>query len=168
MSDIASRPAELSPTARRVRSIARVVSVDGATAWLEPEQTSACGHCASAASCGSNGAGSSGSRLAQRRFPLANSADLQAGERVVVTVGEASLLKASLTAYMIPLVVAIGAGSVAESLYGSDLISLAAMSCGLIGGLLAARLVARRLSTRGELSPSYLRRATPGESCTMD
>ncbi|WP_221227760.1 SoxR reducing system RseC family protein [Rhodocyclus tenuis] len=168
MSDLVTMPAQASPSARRVRSIARVLSVDGGTAWLEPEQTSACGHCASAASCGSNGLGSSGSRLEKRRFPLANSADLQAGERVVVTVDESSLLKASLTAYMIPLVVAIGAGSIAESLYGSDLLSLAAMSLGLIAGLLVARLVARRLAARGELAPHYLRRAAPGESCNAD
>ena len=32
-------------------------------------------------------------------------------------------------------------------------------------GLLLARLVARRLTTRGELAPHFLRRARPNETC---
>lgn len=161
-------PVRLPSAAHRVEGIARVVAVDGQTAWLEPEQTTSCGHCASAASCGAKGIGSVASRIEKRRFPLANDDQLRVGERVVVGIGEQALVKASLTAYMIPLAVALIAGAVAESLYGSDPVSMLAMAGGLFAGLLLARISAGRLSARGELAPRFLRRARPGESCNPD
>jgi sigma-E factor negative regulatory protein RseC len=150
-----------------VEGIARVVRVEGATAWFEPEQTTSCGSCASAASCGAGatGIGTVASRNAQRRFSLDNINQLRPGERVVVGVDDRALLKASLTAYALPLATALVAGGVAESMAGKDLVTMAAMAGGLGVGLLAARIVARRLATRGELAPRFLRRARPDETC---
>ena len=153
--------------AHTVEGIARVVRVDAGVAWLEPEQTTSCGSCASAATCGaeSPGIGTVASRNAARRFPLDNPHGLVVGERVVIGVDDRSLLKASLTAYAIPLVAALAAGGMAESAFGSDLVSMAAMAGGLALGLLAAGVAAHRLSARGELAPRFLRRARPGETC---
>lgn len=157
----------MSPSLHSIEGIARVVRIDGDTAWFEPEQTTSCGHCASAASCGtgSNGIGSLSSRIEFRRFPLHNANGLDVGERVVVGVAERALIRAALTAYGLPLVTALTAGGIAESIWGSDLATMAAMAGGLLGGLLLARLVARRLSARGELAPHFLRRALPNETC---
>jgi sigma-E factor negative regulatory protein RseC len=150
-----------------VEGIARVVRVDGATAWFEPEQTTSCGSCASAASCGAGatGIGTVASRNAVRRFSLDNVDQLRPGERVVVGVDDRALLKASLTAYALPLATALTSGGIAESVYATDLATMAAMAGGLAFGLLAARIVARRLASRGELAPRFLRRARPGETC---
>ena len=161
----------MSPDLHTVEGIARVVRIDGDTAWFEPEQTSSCGHCASAASCGARdanpatGIGTVASRNAVRRFSLDNAYGLRVGERVVVGVAERALIRAALTAYGLPLLTALTAGGIAESTFGSDLATMAAMAGGLLGGLLLARLVARRLSSRGELAPHFLRRAKPGETC---
>jgi sigma-E factor negative regulatory protein RseC len=155
-----------------VEGIARVVGVDGATAWLEPEQTTSCGSCASAASCGSgSGSGATGigtvaNRIAARRFALDNAAGLAVGERVVIGVDHRALIKGALTAYGLPLLLALGAGGSAEAAWGNDLASMAAMVAGLMLGLLAARVVASRLGARGELEPRFLRRARPGETCS--
>lgn len=152
-----------------MEGIARVVGVDGATAWLEPEQTGSCGSCASASSCGAGasvgGIGTVANRIAARRFALDNANGLRVGERVVVGVAERALIRAALTAYGLPLATALMAGGIAESAFGSDLATMAAMAGGLLGGLLLARLVANRLSGRGELAPHFLRRAKPGETC---
>ncbi|MBI5792271.1 MAG: SoxR reducing system RseC family protein [Rhodocyclales bacterium] len=146
-----------------VEGIARVVGVDGATAWLEPEQTGGCGSCASANSCGAGtsqgGIGTVANRIAARRFTLDNISDLHVGERVVVGVAERALVSAALTAYGLPLATALTAGGIADSYRGGDFATMAAMAGGLITGLLLARLVARRLSMRGELAPRFLRRA---------
>ena len=161
----------MSRDAHTVEGIARVVRIDGGTAWFEPEQTTSCGSCASAATCGAgSGAGKSGigtvaSRNAARRFPLDNPHGLVVGERVVIGVDERSLLKASLTAYVIPLFTSLSAGGFVQGAYGSDLLTMAAMATGLFGGMLIARIVARTLTRRGELSPRFLRRAAPGETC---
>jgi sigma-E factor negative regulatory protein RseC len=157
----------VSPDLHTVEGIARVVGVDGAVAWLEPEQTSSCGSCASASSCnaGAGGIGTVANRIAARRFALDNADGLRVGERVVVGVAERALIRAALTAYGLPLATALTAGGIAESAWSSDLATMAAMAGSLLVGLLLARLVAHRLSQRGELAPHFLRRTRPGETC---
>lgn len=142
-----------------VEGYAHVVAVEGGTAWLEPEQTTSCGGCASASACGAKGIGTLADRLEARRFSLPNQDGLRVGERVVVGVSEKALVKASLTAYAIPLATMLFSGAMAQWVAGSDLITMAAMFGGLALGLVGARLNAKRLNARGELSPHYLRRA---------
>jgi len=151
-----------------VEGIARVVAVEGAVIWLEPEQTSTCKACSSASVCGTKGIGTAASSLERRRFPMDNQEKLMVGERVVVGVRENALVKASLTAYMLPLVTLLLAGVVAQSVAGSDVVTMAAMVVGLLLGLVMARLAAKHLSSRGELAPKFLRRASAGESCKIE
>ena len=159
--------------ARSVEGIARVVGIEGGLAWLEPEQTTSCGHCASSASCGTGqreaaGIGTVASRLAARRFALDNlegAAALQVGERVVIGVGEGALLGAALTAYGLPLLTALIGGSLGQGIYGEDAAAMLGMVGGLAFGLFVARLLARRLAARGDLAPRFLRRARPDETC---
>ena len=62
--------------AAAVEGIARIVRVEPGRLWLEPEQTTSCGHCASNASCSMSesreapGMGTVASRLVARRFSL--------------------------------------------------------------------------------------------------
>lgn len=158
---------------RSVEGIARVVRVEGDQAWLEPEQTTSCGHCASSASCGAatreaSGIGTVTSRLQARRFFLDNpegASGFTEGDRVVVGVSERALLNAALTAYGLPLLFALTAGSLTQGLYGEDLPTMFGMTGGLVLGLLVARLNARRLAAKGDLAPHFLRRARPDETC---
>jgi len=146
--------------------IAQVVDVEGNMAWLIPESGSSCGGCSSAAACGSKGIGTIASRLEARRFQLVNDAGLRVGERVVVGINENALLRASITAYVIPLATLLGIGALAQSVAGSDTITMAAMLAGLVLGLWLARVRAGRLMARGELAPRFLRRASMGETCS--
>ncbi|NTV71609.1 MAG: SoxR reducing system RseC family protein [Azonexaceae bacterium] len=166
-------PANSNAALRSVEGIARVVRIEGDQAWLEPEQTTSCGHCASSASCGVSsreeaGIGTVTSRLQARRFHLDNPAGISGfreGERLVVGVSERALLNAALTAYGLPLLFALVAGGLTQAAYGEDLTTMLGMSGGLALGLLAARLNARRLAARGDLAPRFLRRARPDETC---
>lgn len=148
-----------------VEGIAQVVAVEGNMVWLVPESGSSCGGCASAAACGSKGIGTVASRLEARRFQLVNDAGLRIGERVVVGIRQNTLLKASITAYAIPLATLLAAGALAQWAAGSDTITMIAMLAGLALGLGLARLGAGRLLVRGELAPRFIRRASPGETC---
>ena len=148
-----------------VEGIAQVVKIEGKTAWLVPEQGSSCGSCASATACGSKGIGTTASRLDNRRFRIDNDANLAVGERVVFGIRDNVLLKASITAYAIPLATLVLAGSLAQWMFGSDTITMAAMVAGLVIGLGISRMEAGRLQTRGDLAPLFLRRARPGETC---
>lgn len=149
-----------------VEGIAQVVKIEGKTAWLVPEQGSSCGSCASAAACGSKGIGTTASRLDNRRFRIDNEANLAVGERVVFGIRDNVLLKASIAAYAIPLATLLLAGSLAQWMFGSDTITMAALIAGLVIGLGVSRLEAKRLHSKGDLAPLFLRRARPGETCS--
>jgi sigma-E factor negative regulatory protein RseC len=148
--------------------IAHVVALEGNIVWLEPEQTGSCGGCAASGSCGAKGIGTLASRLEARRFQMNNDANLAVGERVVVGIRENALLKASITAYAIPLATLLLAGALAQWKFGSDLITMAAMVAGLALGLGFARIGAGRLLIRGDLAPQYIRRARIGETCNLE
>lgn len=151
-----------------VEGIAHVVAVEGTMVWLEPEQTTSCGSCASSSVCGAKGGiGTTANRLEARRFALENHPGLAVGERVVVGIRENALLKASLTAYAIPLATMLGAGAIAQWLAGSDGITMFAMLAGLALGLGLSRLTAGHLSSRGDLAPRFIRRANAGIACKI-
>ena len=150
-----------------IEGIARVVAIDDRLAWLEPEQMTSCGGCASSMLCGDKGMGTTASRLEMRRFSLVNDHGLRVGERVIVGVSERALLKASATAYALPLATTLGAGLLAQAWVGSDGVTMVTSLIGLGVGLLAARWVAGWLGARGQLAPRFIRRAGVGESCQI-
>jgi sigma-E factor negative regulatory protein RseC len=154
--------------AAAVEGLAKVVAVEGAVAWLEPEQTTSCGGCASSQACGAD---VFGSRLHARRFPLDNLHELKVGDRVVIGVQESTLVKASMTAYAIPLVTMLGAGVVAHLMGLGDGLTLLSTVVGLGVGLLLSRLRAKSMTAKGELTPIYLRHApapAQSESCQLN
>jgi sigma-E factor negative regulatory protein RseC len=151
-----------------IEGTARVVAIREGTAWLEPEQGGSCGGCASAATCGSKGIGTLASRLEARRFPLANASGLAVGDRVVVGVREDALVKASLTAYAIPLVTMFAFGALAQAMTGRDAVTVVASLAGLALGLGLSRVFARLLAARGEVTPQLVRRVADTLDCHQE
>ncbi|MBF0562545.1 MAG: SoxR reducing system RseC family protein [Alphaproteobacteria bacterium] len=148
-----------------IEGFARVVSVEGGTAWLEPDQPQSCGGCKSSGMCGPGKSG----LIKGRRFSMSNEHGFRVGERIVVGVGEETLLRASLVAYAMPLVVMLAAAMAAQLMTNSDAAAVGAAVVGLGAGLLLAKYGAGRLSARGDLSPKYLRHAHGGEDeCSLD
>lgn len=159
----------------QLEGTARVVAIVGSVAWLEPERAAGCSACAAAAGCGAaalfRADGTPVKRLEARRFPLvtgAGQAPLQVGDRVVVGVHEDSLLKAALTAYVVPLVAALAAGGLAQSAAASDALTLAAMAGGLALGLVIARGLAGRRAFGEAITPRFLRHAGGGDRCPTE
>lgn len=153
-----------------VEGVARVISTDGVTAWLEPEQANSCGGCLSAGSCAAKSGGST-RRLAQKRFTVADDFHAAVGDRVVVGLSEHALLKASATAYAIPLMLMLGVALAGQLLTESDIVAAIGAVGGLLLGLLIAKRRADRLDARGELSPHFLRFARgpePSEPCPTE
>jgi sigma-E factor negative regulatory protein RseC len=148
-----------------VEGFAEIVRVDGETVLMEPDQLSSCGGCQSAATCGAK---TGPRKRLNKRFVLANDFGGQLGDRVVVGIAEDALVRASLTAYGLPLVAMIGAGLVGQNLIGGDAAAAVSAVVGLGVGMVAARVHAQRLTARGELSPRFLRFAAPGEQVGED
>ncbi|HJV28146.1 MAG TPA: SoxR reducing system RseC family protein [Aromatoleum sp.] len=164
----ASISCDASDMSALIEGTARVVAIREGIAWLEPEQGGSCGGCASAAMCGSKGIGTLATRLEARRFPLADAADLAIGERVVVGVREDALVRASLTAYAIPLVMMFALGALAQAMDGRDAITVVACLAGLAIGLGLSRILARLLTARGEVTPQLLRRVPVPLDCHQE
>ena len=157
----------VSDRADLVEGTVRVVALEGGMAMLEPEQTTSCGGCGSAAVCGEKG-GNSAQWLQARRFAIANDHDLVVGDRIVVGIAEGSLLRGAVTAYGLPLLTMLAGGITAQQMGGGDGASAAAAIGGLVTGLVIARFWSRRLLAQGDLSPRFLRRAFgpgPGGEC---
>ncbi len=161
----------------QIEGIARVVAIEGQIAWLEPEQTTSCGHCASAQTCGTTtiasatGIGTLASRIQARRFPIGNPDGpdrLQPGDRVLVSVRTDALIKAAVAAYAVPIAFTLTAGGIAQAVAGSDHVTQAAMAGGLVLGLAISRLLARRLAAQGKTAPRFVRRIASGLSCHPD
>jgi len=149
--------------------VARVVGFDRGLAILEPEPAESCSGCMSAALCGA-GNSSARKRLA-KRFTMAVPAGLEPGDRVVVGFGAEGLVRASMTAYAIPLLTMIAAVVLVDQAGGGEGRAMIAAVIGLGLGFGLARLVAARLSRRGELSPHFIRRAYgpgAGQGCHTD
>ncbi len=149
-------------------SIVRVVAVEADRAWLEPEQGTSCGGCASAAACGAKGIGTLASRLEARRYAIGRAsasgagidlADLSVGDRLVVAIDAGALLKAAGLAYGLPLAAALAAAIVAQEMTGSDGMALLAAVAGLAAGLGVMKRAAARMAARGALQPRLVRRA---------
>lgn len=141
---------------RMVEGVARVVAVDGAKVWLEAESMSACAGCAAKAGCGTS---AQPSRRTPRRFAATNDLDARIGERMVVGIPENALLRASATAYLVPLLAMIVAAVAASGLGGGDGAAALAAVAGLAAGLAFARRRAAMLTAHGGLTPVSLRRA---------
>lgn len=148
-----------------IEGFANVVAIDGAVAWLEPEQSSGCGICTSSDTCCAKGIGTVANRLEVRRFPLANNPGLKVGDRVVVGVRENALITASMTVYALPLATMFAAGFLVQWGFDSDDITMAATVAGLGAGFAIARLRVRAIAADGEMAPQFLRLAAIGEAC---
>lgn len=149
-----------------VEGVARIVAVEGGVAWLEPEQTTACGHCAGKAVCGVT---PGSPRLVARRFSLPNDHDFRVGERVIIGIAEQSVRRAALTTYGIPLLLMLGTGVTAQKLGGGDLEAALATLAGLAVGIGIVHLLSARYARRGDFTPHYLRRATGLDAeCGLD
>ena len=151
-----------------LEGFAKVVALDGNLAWLEPEKMSACGSCQSATACGAKN--EFGRSKDSQRFSLANTADLKVGDRVVVGTFEDSLVRASLAAYVVPIVTMLIAAMLGQAMIGSDAAAAGGAVIGLVIGLFLARWRAGRMHRRGDLTPRFLRRAFNeglGDDCSL-
>lgn len=130
---------------------ARVVRLEGDTAWVLSESPGSCG------ACGGKGCGASlFSRVWQSgnaSYPVDNPIGAQAGEAVVVGLPEGSLLAASVSAYLIPLAGLLGGALAGNVLAGEP----AALAGGLLG-LLGAGLWLRGARFDATRQPVILRR----------
>ena len=146
-----------------IEGLARVVALDRDQVWLLAEQPAACGSCATRSACGS-GSAKPGASWRAPRFMGQGQPPLALGDTVRIGVDRSALTRASLTAYALPLATMLMAVVAMQG--ASDAMAITAALFGLLLGVAAARLLARRW--RHALVPVVLGRAanTAGSSCS--
>lgn len=134
---------------------ATVVEASSHTLWVETESRSACSHCSS-----SNCNTSVVSKLfgiRKNRLKLENSLGAKQGERVVIGIPDKLLVRASVWAYLLPLICMLASAWLGGAYGASDgYQSLLALG-GLAVGFTILRWTTRNLSSQQRFEPRLLR-----------
>ncbi len=130
--------------------IGKVLEVGGGRAKVEVSPTGMCAHCELASTCVP---ASGGTRIIDVADPLG----VSVGRRVRIELGSGNFLLASFMAYILPLLVlftgaAIGFYSAPDG--STELRGAIGAIVGLAAGLQLSRVLARRLSGDGKLTPA--------------
>jgi len=134
-----------------------VVAREDGTVWVETSRRSACHGCGQSAGCGTSLFGrlfSSSPNVLVLDDPLG----VDIGDRVVIGIPDTLLVRASLAAYVLPLVTLIAAAGMAEWLGAADLVVALAGIVGLGAGLLLTGRLTGGADARDRYRPVLLRR----------
>lgn len=125
-------------------------------AWVKTTRSSACASCSSKDACHSDGGGK------EMEVEAINTADARVGDRIVLNIKTASLLKATFLLYVFPILAMIAGavlGQTVAVMRGSDPSGLSALFGFLFFGLafIVIRIAGRRLSTNASYKPEIIK-----------
>lgn len=134
-----------------------VARTQAGVAWVATRTRNACSHCETSSHCGT--------AMVAKLFgektnllQIENSLDARAGEQVVIGISNALLLKASVLAYLLPLIMFIATVGLGQVLGLRESVGTLLGFCGLGLGLWIANLITGSLSGRMIYCPVMLRR----------
>lgn len=137
-----------------------IVKIGQEGVFVETSRASACGSCSSKEGCGT----STLSQLLGNKastFKVLNPIGAALGERVVIGLEEAALLKSSLLVYLLPLgfllAGAILGGWLAPARL-QDAYAVGGMFVGLVLGFVALKLISASVGMNSQFQPVILRR----------
>lgn len=140
-----------------IEECGRVVAVEPDSVWVETAATSGCGRCQEAGGCGQNSIfrmlGSRGRQLRVASGEL----KVCVGDTAVIGVPGGALVRASLMAYLVPLVGLLAGAMIGH--YASDGWDPAAVAgglCGIAGAFAVSHLVTAQFAARIGLEPTLL------------
>jgi sigma-E factor negative regulatory protein RseC len=135
------------------------------TAWVRTTRSSACKSCSSRHACQGEGGDM------EMEVEAINTADARVGDRIVLSIRTASLLKVTLLLYIFPILAMIGGAILGESvadMRGSDPSAMAALFGFLFFGLafMIIRLAGRHLSKDDSYKPEIIKIRVPHSPST--
>lgn len=135
-----------------------VTDTDATSLWVETRAVSGCSSCSSG-SCGTAAVSKllGGKRT---RLQLPNSLAARPGDTVVIGIPEGVLVRSALSAYLLPLLLMIGAALSGQLLGGGEMLQgLLALAGLAVGFMLVRRLSGNRADDRFGMQPRLLRLA---------
>lgn len=138
-----------------IEETATVIAADDKQIWVESTPNSGCSSCSSR-SCGTSViAKLFGNK--RTRLQLENSLDAKVGEQVVLGIPDALLVKASISAYMLPLLAMILAAATGNVLGVSEGMQVCFALIGLVAGLWLVSHLGRNPASAQNFKPALLR-----------
>ena len=140
-----------------IEETALVLEVREQQALLQTQRKSACQACSVKSGCGTSTLTKVvGKRSSQ--FVVENTLNLQAGDQVVVAIDENALVQGSLLIYLLPLVLMLLAGTLAEFLFASESVTILFSIAGFVLSLIAVRYTLSFSRLKKSIHPQLLRR----------
>ncbi len=140
-----------------IEEVGKVVAIKGNLAWVETLRQSACDTCSAKAGCGHSAL----AKLGQKTNHLQASCpfNVEVGERVVVGVPEDIMLKSSVMAYLMPLLMMLVFALVVDHYASREAYTALAAVLGLALGFVFLRWHFSRHQHDQRYQPVVLRRA---------
>ena len=127
-----------------------VTALGDDTAWVETTPREACHHCASKDSCEVVGK--------KRKVEVINTTRARVGDKVLITIRTASLLKATFLLYLFPILCMLAGASIGH--FGAHLVGMTPAMGGftcLFTAFIYVRLKGNRLSEQTQFKPRISR-----------
>jgi len=141
-----------------IEETATVVAATPEHIWVEARARSACSSCGTQDSCATSSVSKLfGMRRQQLRLP--NQFASSVGEQVIIGVEDQVMVTASLAAYILPVVLMLGAAIIADVQGMSDRQQAGIALLGLLLGLLGAGVLTSNRRMNRYFQPQLLRRA---------
>ncbi len=149
----------MNDTTSMLEETARVIEVHDDLLIAETESRSGCSHCSTSSCTTSVVAKLFG--VKRNRLVMENSLKAKAGDQVVIGIPDQLLVRASLTAYLLPLMVMLLVTAMGDLLGMNELLLSLLALVGLALGFFTVRWVTRRRTAQG-YEPRLLRILAPG------
>jgi len=137
---------------------AMVIAVADGSALVEVPRQSGCSACHQGEQCGTSVIAKLFGNGNATRLRVVDHLGLAPGERVVIGIRNQVLVRASLAAYVLPLLAFIGTAGAAEQAGWGDTGSVLSAVLGLAAGLWLTRLITGGTGARARFRPVLLRR----------
>ena len=147
---------------------ASVLAVADGAALVEVPRQSSCSSCGHGGSCGTATVAKLFGNGNATRLRVIDHLGLSAGERVVIGIRNRVLVRASLAAYLLPVIALLAGAGAAEAAGLGDTAGAATGVLGLLAGLWLAGLITGGTGARARFRPVLLRRATVTARVVLD
>lgn len=140
-----------------IEETATIVDIKDSKLLLETQRQSACQSCSVKSGCGTSTiAKVVGNRSSQ--FVVDKTMDVQIGDQVIVAIEENALVQGSLLIYLLPIIIMLGFGLLAELIFSTELLTIFSAILGLLVSIVAVRVILSRSGLQRSIQPRLIRR----------
>lgn len=141
-----------------IEETATVVKATPDFIWVEVATRTACASCGSKSDCATSSISKLfGTRRQQLRF--ANSTASKVGDKVIIGVADKVMVSASVTAYLLPVILMLGAAIIGDRQHMSDIQQAGVALLSLLLGLFSAAVLTSNQRMQRFFQPKLLRKA---------